>query len=105
MVRVFVGNSSSGTPVYKICEVRRVVEGHRVYRFGNPPKSTKLRLKVAFGLRETVDTISTPGQHRHFRMDQVSNQRFTEAEFQDWMRQMYDDLVDDAPKPSHFRRM
>lgn len=69
-VRVSVGNSQ-GQPVYRAGEVVGVVETAKVYKFGKSRTNKGLRLKHG-------------SQDRVFRLEFISNQDFSDAEFEKW---------------------
>lgn len=73
-VRMGIGNHD-GRPIYRVAEVIDVVETAKVYNLGK--SRTNKGLKVRHGLQERV-----------FRMEYVSNQGFTESEFQKWKEEM-----------------
>ncbi|KAL9954513.1 hypothetical protein ACROYT_G042062 [Oculina patagonica] len=69
-VRVGIG-SHDARPVYRVAEIRDVVETAKVYSLGNTKTNKGLKLKHG-------------NQERVFRLEFVSNQRFTETEFIRW---------------------
>lgn len=69
-VRVGIGNHD-GRPVYRVAEIRDVVETAKVYTLGNTKTNKGLKLRHG-------------NQERVFRLEFVSNQRFTESEFARW---------------------
>ncbi|XP_061381146.1 RNA polymerase-associated protein Rtf1 [Danaus plexippus] len=71
-VRIGIGNNN-GNPVYRVAEIIDVYETAKVYNLGNT------RTNKGFKLRHGT-------QDRVFRLEFVSNQEFTENEFQKWHR-------------------
>jgi len=69
-VRVGIG-SHDARPVYRVAEIRDVVETAKVYTLGTTKTNKGLKLKHG-------------NQERVFRLEFVSNQRFTETEFARW---------------------
>ncbi|XP_068682593.1 RNA polymerase-associated protein RTF1 homolog isoform X2 [Montipora foliosa] len=72
-VRVGIGSHES-RPVYRVAEIRDVVETAKVYSLGTTKTNKGLQLKHG-------------DQERVFRLEFVSNQRFTESEFSRWMEE------------------
>lgn len=70
-VRINIGNNN-GRPVYRVAEIVGVVETAKIYQFG------KCRTNKGFKLRHG-------SQERVFRLEFVSNQDFTDSEFQKWV--------------------
>ncbi|XP_023938322.1 RNA polymerase-associated protein Rtf1 [Bicyclus anynana] len=71
-VRIGIGNNN-GNPVYRVAEIIDVYETAKVYNLGNT------RTNKGFKLRHGT-------QDRVFRLEFVSNQEFTDNEFQKWHR-------------------
>lgn len=71
-VRIGIGNNN-GNPVYRIAEIIDVYETAKIYNLGNT------RTNKGFKLRHGT-------QDRVFRLEFVSNQEFTDNEFQKWHR-------------------
>lgn len=69
-VRINIGNSNN-RPVYRVCEVAGVVETAKIYNLGKSRTNKGLRLR--HGSSERV-----------FRLEFVSNQDFSDSEFQKW---------------------
>ncbi|EDO44107.1 predicted protein, partial [Nematostella vectensis] len=69
-VRIGIGNHD-GRPVYRVAEIKDVVETAKVYSLG--ATKTNKGLKLRHGPQERV-----------FRLEFVSNQRISETEFQRW---------------------
>ncbi|XP_032241645.2 RNA polymerase-associated protein RTF1 homolog [Nematostella vectensis] len=69
-VRIGIGNHD-GRPVYRVAEIKDVVETAKVYSLG--ATKTNKGLKLMHGPQERV-----------FRLEFVSNQRISETEFQRW---------------------
>nr|XP_058951031.1 RNA polymerase-associated protein RTF1 homolog [Pocillopora verrucosa] len=69
-VRVGIGNHDA-RPVYRVAEIRDVVETAKIYSLGSTKTNKGLKLKHG-------------NQERVFRLEFVSNQRFTETEFARW---------------------
>lgn len=69
-VRVGIG-SHDARPVYRVAEIRDVVETAKVYSLGTTKTNKGLKLKHG-------------NQERVFRLEFVSNQGFTETEFSRW---------------------
>ncbi|XP_044728263.1 RNA polymerase-associated protein RTF1 homolog [Chrysoperla carnea] len=71
-VRIGIGNNSNGRPVYRVAEVVGVYETAKVYQLGSTRTNKGLKLKHG-------------GQEKVFRLEFVSNQEFSESEFQKWI--------------------
>ncbi|KAL1124290.1 hypothetical protein AAG570_002058, partial [Ranatra chinensis] len=69
-VRIGIGNHN-GRPVYRVAEISGVVETAKIYQLGTTRTNKGLRLR--HGTQERV-----------FRLEFISNQEFTEAEFIKW---------------------
>ena len=69
-VRIGIG-TFSGKPVYRVAEVTDVVETAKVYSLGSTKTNKGMRLRHG-------------GSERVFRLEFVSNQDFTDTEFQKW---------------------
>ena len=83
-VRVSIGESTSGTPVYRVAEVVGVEEGTRVYKLGSTRTNKTLKLRHAL-------------QERVFRLEFVSGSIFLESEFQKWKE---DTMLGGLPLPT-----
>ncbi|KXJ81690.1 hypothetical protein RP20_CCG018324 [Aedes albopictus] len=70
-VRINIGNNN-GKPVYRVAEIVGVVETDKVYQFGNCRTNKGFKLKHG-------------NQERVFRMEFISNQDFTDSEYQKWL--------------------
>ncbi|XP_050502596.1 RNA polymerase-associated protein Rtf1 [Diabrotica virgifera virgifera] len=70
-VRVGIGQHNNA-PVYRVAEVIGVYETAKIYNLGNT--KTNKGLKVRHGTQERV-----------FRLEFISNQEFTEGEYQKWI--------------------
>ncbi|XP_075987516.1 RNA polymerase-associated protein Rtf1-like [Anticarsia gemmatalis] len=75
-VRIGIGNNN-GNPVYRVAEIIDVYETAKVYNLGNT--RTNKGLKLRHGTQDRV-----------FRLEFVSNQEFTESEFQKWHKAIKD---------------
>ncbi|CAB3232685.1 unnamed protein product [Arctia plantaginis] len=75
-VRIGIGNNN-GNPVYRVAEIIDVYETAKVYNLGNT--RTNKGLKLRHGTQDRV-----------FRLEFVSNQDFTESEFQKWHKAIKD---------------
>ncbi|XP_038217297.1 RNA polymerase-associated protein Rtf1 [Zerene cesonia] len=75
-VRIGIGNNN-GNPVYRVAEIIDVYETAKVYNLGNT--RTNKGLKLRHGTQDRV-----------FRLEFVSNQEFTESEFQKWFKAIRD---------------
>lgn len=73
-VRIGIG-TFAGKPVYRVAEITDVVETAKVYSLGSAKTNKGLRLRHG-------------GSERVFRLEFVSNQDFTEMEFQKWCSEM-----------------
>lgn len=73
-VRIGIGNHD-GRAIYRVAEITDVVETQKVYNLGKT--RTNKGVKIRHGLQERV-----------FRMEYVSNQGFTDSEFQKWKEEM-----------------
>ncbi|KAM3968884.1 RNA polymerase-associated protein Rtf1 [Aphomia sociella] len=69
-VRIGIGNNN-GNPVYRVAEIIDVYETAKVYNLGGT--RTNKGLKLRHGTQDRV-----------FRLEFVSNQEFTDSEFQKW---------------------
>lgn len=69
-VRINIGNSNN-RPVYRVCEVAGVVETPKIYLLGKSRTNKGLRLKHG-------------NSERVFRLEFVSNQEFSDSEFDKW---------------------
>ncbi|XP_015751507.1 PREDICTED: RNA polymerase-associated protein RTF1 homolog [Acropora digitifera] len=72
-VRVGIGSHGS-RPVYRVAEIRDVVETAKIYSLGGTKTNKGLKLRHG-------------DQERVFRLEFVSNQRFTETEFNRWLEE------------------
>lgn len=70
-VRINIGNNN-GRPVYRVAEIVGVVETAKIYQFG------KCRTNKGFRLKHG-------SQERVFRLEFISNQDFTDTEYQKWL--------------------
>lgn len=70
-VRINIGNNN-GRPVYRVAEIVGVVETAKIYQFG------KCRTNKGFRLKHG-------SQERVFRLEFISNQDFTDSEYQKWL--------------------
>ncbi|XP_063543338.1 RNA polymerase-associated protein Rtf1 isoform X1 [Cydia strobilella] len=75
-VRIGIGNNN-GNPVYRVAEIIDVYETAKVYNLGNT--RTNKGLKLRHGTQDRV-----------FRLEFVSNQEFTDGEFQKWHKAIKD---------------
>jgi len=73
-VRINIGQNN-GEPVYRVCEIRDVVETGKIYNLGLTRTNKGLRLK--HGNNERV-----------FRLEYVSNNEISDGEFQRWREAM-----------------
>lgn len=73
-VRINIGQNN-GEPVYRICEIRDVVETGKIYNLGPTRTNKGLRLKHA-------------NNERVFRLEYVSNNEISDVEFQRWRETM-----------------
>jgi len=73
-VRINIGQNN-GEPVYRVCEIRDVVETGKIYNLGTTRTNKGLRLK--HGTNERV-----------FRLEYVSNNEISDVEFQRWREAM-----------------
>jgi len=73
-VRINIGQNN-GEPVYRVCEIRDVVETGKIYNLGSTRTNKGLRLKHA-------------NNERIFRLEYVSNNEISEIEFQRWKEAM-----------------
>lgn len=69
-VRISIGNHN-GRPVYRAAEICGVVETAKVYQLGKSRTNKGLKLKHG-------------GQERVFRLEFISNQDFSDSEFDKW---------------------
>lgn len=69
-VRISIGNNGS-KPVYRVAEIVGVVETAKIYSLGKTRTNKGLRLKHG-------------NQERVFRLEFISNQDFTESEYDKW---------------------
>uniref|UniRef100_A0A1L8DH65 Putative paf1/rna polymerase ii complex n=1 Tax=Nyssomyia neivai TaxID=330878 RepID=A0A1L8DH65_9DIPT len=69
-VRISIGNHN-GKPVYRVAEIVGIVETAKVYQLGKSRTNKGMRLR--HGTQERV-----------FRLEFISNQDFSESEFQKW---------------------
>ncbi|XP_030766136.1 RNA polymerase-associated protein Rtf1 [Sitophilus oryzae] len=74
-IKVGIGQNN-GTSVYRAAEVVGVYETAKIYQLGST--RTNKGLKVRHGAQERV-----------FRLEFVSNQEFSEGEFQNWLKATY----------------
>jgi len=73
-VRIGIGQNDGGKPVYRIAEVLEVCETAKVYAISHTSKArTNKGLKLRHGNQERV-----------FRLQFVSNDRFTDGEYDKW---------------------
>lgn len=70
-VRISIGNSSTNAPVYRVAEIMGVVETAKIYSLGK--NRTNKGLKLRHGTQERV-----------FRLEFISNQEFSQTEFEKW---------------------
>lgn len=82
-VRIGIGQNE-GRSVYRVAQVLGVVETAKVYNLGGTRTNKGLRLKHG-------------KQERVFRLEFVSNQRFTDTEFARWVSEMHSN---DIPLPT-----
>ncbi|CAH0757274.1 unnamed protein product [Diatraea saccharalis] len=75
-VRIGIGNNN-GNPVYRVAEIIDVYETAKIYNLGNT--RTNKGLKLRHGTQDRV-----------FRLEFVSNQEFTDGEFQKWHKAIKD---------------
>ncbi|CAH2987305.1 unnamed protein product [Chilo suppressalis] len=75
-VRIGIGNNN-GNPVYRVAEIIDVYETAKIYNLGNT--RTNKGLKLRHGTQDRV-----------FRLEFVSNQEFTDSEFQKWHKAIRD---------------
>ncbi|XP_050680354.1 RNA polymerase-associated protein Rtf1 [Leptidea sinapis] len=75
-VRIGIGNNN-GNPVYRVAEIIDVYETAKVYNLGNT--RTNKGLKLRHGTQDRV-----------FRLEFVSNQEFTDSEYQKWSKAIKD---------------
>ncbi|XP_057315858.1 RNA polymerase-associated protein RTF1 homolog [Hydractinia symbiolongicarpus] len=73
-LRMGIGNHD-GRAIYRVAEIIDVTETSKVYNLGKT--RTNKGVKVRHGLQERI-----------FRMEYVSNQAFTDSEFQKWKEEM-----------------
>merc|ERR1719487_2468803 len=71
-VRLGIGMQEQKS-IYKVCEIVQVVDYKRLYKLGS--RHTQKALVLAIGT-----------QTRTWKMDTISNHRFSQAEFNDWTR-------------------
>ncbi|XP_065161988.1 RNA polymerase-associated protein Rtf1 isoform X2 [Atheta coriaria] len=82
-IRIGIGQHNN-IPVYRVAEITGVYETAKIYQLGNT--RTNKGCKVRHGKGERV-----------FRLEYVSNQEFTDAEFQKWIEASH---AADTPMPS-----
>lgn len=70
-VRINIGNNN-GRPVYRVAEIVGVVETAKIYQFGKGRTNKGFKLKHG-------------SQERVFRLEFISNQDFTDSEYQKWL--------------------
>lgn len=70
-VRINIGNNN-GRPVYRVAEIVGVVETAKIYQLGKGRTNKGFRLKHG-------------SQERVFRLEFISNQDFTDSEYQKWL--------------------
>lgn len=70
-VRINIGNNN-GRPVYRVAEIAGVVETAKIYQFGKGRTNKGFKLKHG-------------SQERVFRLEFISNQDFTDSEYQKWI--------------------
>lgn len=70
-VRINIGNNN-GRPVYRVAEIVGVVETAKIYQFGKGRTNKGFKLKHG-------------SQERVFRLEFISNQDFTDSEYQKWI--------------------
>ncbi|XP_058460083.1 RNA polymerase-associated protein Rtf1 [Malaya genurostris] len=70
-VRINIGNNN-GRPVYRVAEIVGVVETAKIYHLGKGRTNKGFRLKHG-------------SQERVFRLEFISNQDFTDSEYQKWL--------------------
>lgn len=90
-VRIGIGNTSDGNPVYRVAEISGVCETALVYQLGNSMR-TKKHLKLQYGTQERVCPIKS-----------LSNQEFTESEFFMWKEACTKQKIP-MPTVTHVRR-
>ncbi|XP_071963061.1 RNA polymerase-associated protein RTF1 homolog [Antedon mediterranea] len=73
-VRIGIGNNE-GRPVYRVAEIKEVVQTAKIYQLGSTKTNKGLKLKYA-------------NQERVFRLEFISNQDFTDSEFMKWKEDM-----------------
>lgn len=74
-VRISIGNNTTTKqPIYRVAEVMGVVETAKIYMLGKNRTNKGLRLRHG-------------GQERVFRLEFISNQVFSESEFDKWREQ------------------
>ncbi|XP_022107008.1 RNA polymerase-associated protein RTF1 homolog [Acanthaster planci] len=73
-VRIGIG-SNGGRPIYRVAEITECVETAKIYQLGSNRTNKGLRLRYAT-------------QERVFRLEFVSNQDFTDSEFNKWKEDM-----------------
>uniref|UniRef100_A0A0B7AN46 Plus3 domain-containing protein n=1 Tax=Arion vulgaris TaxID=1028688 RepID=A0A0B7AN46_9EUPU len=73
-VRIGIGNHE-GRPVYRVAEIVDVVETAKIYQLGNTKTNKGLKLRHG-------------GAERVYRLEFVSNQDFTDSEFNKWKEAM-----------------
>lgn len=76
-VKIGIGNNISG-PVYRVAEVVQVVETGKVYSIGTTKTNKGFKLRIG-------------GADRVFRLEFISNQPFTDEEFNKWKETMEKD--------------
>lgn len=69
-VRISIGNHN-GRPVYRVAEICGVVETSKVYQLGKARTNKGIKLRHG-------------GQERVFRLEFISNQDFSDSEFEKW---------------------
>ncbi|KXJ77904.1 hypothetical protein RP20_CCG006211 [Aedes albopictus] len=70
-VRINIGNNN-GSPVYRVAEIIEVVETGKIYQLGQCRTNKGFRLKHG-------------SQERVFRLEFISNQKFSDSEYQNWL--------------------
>uniref|UniRef100_A0A2P2I483 RNA polymerase-associated protein RTF1 homolog n=2 Tax=Hirondellea gigas TaxID=1518452 RepID=A0A2P2I483_9CRUS len=83
-VRVGIGNSFGGNPVYRIAEITEVCETAKVYTLGKTKTNKGLRLRHG-------------KQERVFRLEFISNNKFSDSEYSKWVESC---ASHDVPLPS-----
>lgn len=72
LLRLAIGIGKDGSQVYRVVEIREVVDYHRQYKIND--LTTKKAALLRYGKQERI-----------FRLDVISNSPITQSEFQRWM--------------------